>query len=321
MTARHRKTAHAMSPTLIADIGGSNTRLGVTGASGRPDNVVAIAADSVSGIEAAIAAYLAGLAARPSNAVLAVAGPVAGRDIALTNRDWRFNLDRLAAAFGFARVAALNDFEALAWALPRLGADDVRALGPHMAAPPGPKVVLGPGTGLGVAALLPQHEGWRAVASEGGHVSFGPAAADEIPVFARLAAAGVVSAETAISGPGLERLFRALHPGAALTAQAIAAQAQDGDARARATVDLFVRLLGRFAGDVALTFRATGGVYVAGGVAHKLSSLIDENIFRAAFEAHPPYQALLQAIPTFLVTCAEPGLLGCAAYAAQWEGT
>ena len=307
--------------TLIADIGGSNTRLGVTGASGRPEKIVAIAADSVSGIEAAIAAYLAGLAARPRNAVLAVAGPVAGRDIALTNRDWRFNLDRLAAAFGFARVDALNDFEALAWALPRLGAGDLRALGPQMAAPRGPKVVLGPGTGLGVAALLPQGEGWHAVASEGGHVSFGPASADERGVFERLAnSCGVVSAETAISGPGLERLFCALHPGAAaLTAQAIAAQAQDGDARARATVDLFVRLLGRFAGDVALTFKATGGVYVAGGVAHKLGALIDENIFRAAFEAHPPYRAMLAAIPTSLVTCAEPGLLGCAAYAAQWE--
>jgi glucokinase len=251
--------------------------------------------------------------------VLAVAGPVEGREIVLTNRPWRFDLDHLQAEFGFTRVHAINDFEALAWALPSLRADDLRALGRPAEPRGGPKVVLGPGTGLGVAALVPNGEAWQAVASEGGHVSFGPAARDEAGVFERLAASyGPVSAEMAISGPGLERLYCAMNPDlVALDAESIVAQALTADPAARA-VELFVRLLGRFAGDVALTFKATGGVYVAGGVSLRLGTLFDQAIFRAAFEAHPPYQKLLATVPTFLVTYVEPGLLGCAAFAAQW---
>ena len=107
-----------------------------------------------------------------------------------------------------------------------------------------------------------------------------------------------------------------MNPGAApLTAAEIVAQAQAGDPAARATIKLFVRLLGRFAGDVALTFKAIGGVYIAGGVTGKLGALLDEEIFRAAFEAHPPYGDLLKGIPTYLITVAHPGLIGCAAFA------
>jgi glucokinase len=126
----------------------------------------------------------------------------------------------------------------------------------------------------------------------------------------------LITAETVISGPGLERIYRALNSHSIpLEAKAIVAQARAGAAEARAAVDLFVRLLGRFAGDVALTLKATGGVYIAGGVVLKLGLLFDEDIFRAAFENHPPYEALLATIPTSLVTCAEPGLIGCAAVA------
>jgi glucokinase len=148
-------------------------------------------------------------------------------------------------------------------------------------------------------------------------VSFGPAAPDERTVFERLRnGSGGVTAETAISGPGLERIYRALNPfGIPLEARAIVAQARVGAAEARAAIDLFVRLLGRFAGDVALTFKATGGVYIAGGVALKLGPLLDVAVFRAAFENHPPYGDLLAAIPTWLITCTEPGLIGCGAVA------
>jgi glucokinase len=177
--------------------------------------------------------------------------------------------------------------------------------------------VLGPGTGLGVAALVPSGESWTALASEGGHVSFGPAAADERIVFERLRnGSDLVTAETAISGPGLERIYRALNPfGIPLEARAIVAHARVGSAEARTAIDLFVRLLGRFAGDMALAFKATGGVYICGGVALKLGPLFDVSIFRAAFENHPPYRELLAAVPTWLITCAEPGLIGCAAVA------
>jgi glucokinase len=309
-----------MTSVLLADMGGSATRFAVCGPPGRPERVRIIDNETVSGPEAAIRRYLDETGVPARAAVLAVAGPVAGSEIKLTNRDWRFNCDQLAERFGFDCIHAINDFEAVAHAIPALRPDEARPLG--RATPPrsGPKAVLGPGTGLGVAALVPQGTEWIALASEGGHMSFGPAAADERVVFQRLAASEgePIGAETVISGPGLERIYRALNPfGIPLVARTIAAQARAGASDARVAVDLFVRLLGRFAGDVALLLKATGGVYIAGGVAQKLGPLFDVAIFRAAFENHPPYQDMLAAIPTSLMLCSEPGLVGCAALAQQ----
>jgi len=307
-----------MTSVLLADIGGSACRFAVCGPDGRPERLAIIDSETVSGPEAAIRRYLAETGLSPRAAVLAVAAPVAGDVIKLTNRDWRFSCEKLAAGFGFDRIHAINDFEAVAHALAVLRPDETRPLG--RACPPsaGPMAVLGPGTGLGVAALVPHGAAWIALASEGGHASFGPAAADERIVFGRLGSeAEPIAVETVISGPGLERIYRALNPfGIPLEARAIVAQARAGASDARAAIDLFVRLLGRFAGDIALTLKATGGVYIAGGVAQKLGSLFDAAIFRAAFENHPPYQDLLGAIPTSLMVCPEPGLIGCAALAA-----
>jgi glucokinase len=308
-----------MVEALVADIGGSNTRFAVCAPGGRPERVMVVDNESVSGPEAAIRRYLGETGLRPQVAVLAVAGPVDGDEIRLTNRDWRFNLGQLGEQFGFARLHVINDFEAVAHALAVLRPDELRALGPAVAPCRGPRAVFGPGTGLGVAALLPNGEDWIALASEGGHVSFGPAAPDEWEVFRRLDhGSELITAETVISGPGLERIYRAMNPqGIPLDARTIVAQAGEGAAGAGAAVALFVRLLGRFAGDVALMLKATGGVYVAGGVALKLGALLDAAVFRAAFEVHPPYRDMLAAVPTWLITCAEPGLIGCAAVATR----
>lgn len=308
-----------MTSVLLADIGGSASRFAVCGAGGRPERLTIIDNETVSGPEAAIRRYLGETGLSPRAAVLAVAGPVAGGKIKLTNRDWYFSCDQLAERFGFDRIHAVNDFEAVAHALAVLRPDEARPIGRAAARCLGAKAVLGPGTGLGVAALVPHGNEWVAIASEGGHASFGPAAADERIIFQRLAnEAEPIVAETVISGPGLERIYRALNPfGIPLEARTIVAQARTGATDARAAVDVFVRLLGRFAGDVALTLKATGGVYIAGGVAQKLGPLFDAAIFRAAFENHPPYRDLLAAIPTSLMVCAEPGLIGCAALAEQ----
>jgi glucokinase len=308
-----------MTSVLLADIGGSATRFAVCGPGGRPERVTIIDNETVSGPEAAIRRYLAESGLSPRVAVLAVAGPIDGHDVKLTNRDWRFSCDQVAERFGFDRIHAINDFEAVAHALAVLRPDEARPLGHTCEPRHGPKAVLGPGTGLGVAALMPHGKEWIALASEGGHASFGPAAADERIVFQHLGKdAELITAETVISGPGLERIYRALNPfGIPLVARAIVAQARAGASDARAAVDLFVRLLGRFAGDIALTLKATGGVYIAGGVAQKLGPLFDAAIFRAAFENHPPYRDLLAAIPTSLMMCHEPGLIGCAALAGR----
>lgn len=308
----------AVTSILLADIGGTNSRFAIAGSTGRPEQIVIIENNSAASLEMAIEAYLAQTGARPSAAVLAIAGPTdGGEEVALTNRSWRFRRSELARRFGFSTLRVLNDFEAIAWALLRLGAADARPLGRPMASPDGVKVVLGPGTGLGVAALVPVAGHWHVMASEGGHASFGPQAADEIDVFVRLQAEhGRVSAETILSGPGLVRLLRAIDPQTLCQApEAVVAAALARDPSAQATARLFVRLLGRFAGGLALTFKAVGGVYIAGGVASRLGPLLDEHLFRAAFEAHPPYEKLLAAIPTQLMSRSEPGLLGCCALA------
>jgi glucokinase len=314
-----------MAEILIADIGGTTSRAAFATLGGRPQRIVTIDNDSVEGPEGLFARMLDGTAARPRAAVLALAAPVNGDEsdeIRLTNRDWCVRLPALSARFGLSSIHAVNDFEALAWAVPSLNESDLQPIGEAKSFPHGVKLVVGPGTGLGVAALVQVGSGWQVIASEGGHCSFGPAFADEEPVFRRLAEQKTpLSAECILSGAGLARLHIAMHPGTMkLKPEMIMMQARAGNREARATTALFVRLLGRFAGDMAMVFKATGGVYIAGGVATGLGSLFDARLFRAAFERHPPYERLLKEIPSALITCAAPGLIGCIAVAERLIG-
>jgi glucokinase len=305
-----------MFPVLLADIGGSNSRFALSDRPGRLTHPVSIENNTVADLEAAIAGYLAGTDVRPKRAVLAVAGPVDGEEIALTNRPWKSRRGDLAKRFGFSELRVLNDFEAIAWALPRLGPDDLRRLGPQVAGA-GVRLAIGPGTGLGIAALAPINGSFHVLPSEGGHSDFGPQALDEIAMFTDLMRRhGPICAETVLSGQGLVRLYQALDAKAdRLAPAAIVSAALAGEPGPRAAAQLFVRLLGRFAGSMALTFKALGGVYIAGGVARGLAALLDAPQFRASFEAHPPYEHMLAEIPTWLITYPEPGLVGCAAVA------
>ena len=310
-----------MRAILLADVGGTHSRFALAGATGRPERIVVIANDMFADLETAVAQYLNDTGAPLYGAILAVAGPIEGEEVALTNRTWRFRRDEFAKRFALSPLRVINDFEAIAWALPSLGSADTRPLGAVRPPREITKVVLGPGTGLGVAALLRADGRWHVAASEGGHASFGPQTDDETEVFARVRreCGGIVTAEAVLSGPGLLRLARALDPnGSYHDAEAIVAQALAGEPRALAAARLFVRLLGRFAGGLALTFKAFGGVYVTGGVGRGLGALLDEPQFRAAFDMHPPHEALLKAIPTLLITYEEPGLLGCATLAKEF---
>ncbi|MET0446153.1 MAG: glucokinase [Pseudorhodoplanes sp.] len=311
-----------MAEILVADIGGTNSRVGFASPGGRPEGIVTLSNDEVDGPEGVLARALEGKASPPKLAVLALASPVTGDEIPLTNRDWIVRPRELAKRFGIARVHVLNDFEAIAHALPVLGEADLEPIGPAAAYPQnskleGVKLAIGPGTGLGASALVPTANGFHALATEAGHMSFGPAYPDEMMIFHRILEKQTpLSVEHILSGSGLARLHRAMHPDfLALQPDMILRQAHAGDRAARATIAMFVRLFGRFAGDMALALRATGGVYIAGGVAGRLGSLFDASLFRAAFERHPPYEAMLQAIPSALIICPEPGLIGCAAYA------
>ena len=312
-----------MTTLLVGDIGGTNGRFALVERGAlRLRDVLIEKGDDHSSFDGALGAYLETLSERPACAAFAVAGPVRdGRTARITNRPaWEIDADALRARFGFERVALMNDFVAQAASLPHLEESETVTIG-EVRPTGAPKAAVGPGTGLGVAALLPERDGWRPVAGEGGHVEFAAVDAREAAAFDVVRRAlGRVSAEDVLSGPGLARLHAALArvEGRAVEGASpseIVAAARGGDARSRETVSLFTTMLARFAGDVALTFGAEGGVYLCGGVAPKLLDAFDASAFRAAFEAKRPHENLMRRIATLVVTAPTAGLIGCAAAA------
>ena len=275
---------------LIADIGGTNARFALTGPDGRPhDEKKLLVADFLGPVEAA-RAYLAGRAVR--EAVLAVATPVDSDWIDLTNAPWAFSVRAVQKDLGLERIAVINDFTAQALAVPRLAPDERVQIAGGEPQPGGAIAVIGPGTGLGVAGLLPVLDTWYPVPSEGGHVSL--ATHDERGAALLLclqARFGHVSNERVLSGPGLINLATTL---AELEGEVIAIddprevsrRAQSGECRyCQEALERFASFLGAAAGDLALLFCARGGIYVSGGLCKRLGGLLDLPRFRASFVA------------------------------------
>ena len=314
----------APRPRLIADIGATNARFALQRPGARPQAPVVLRCAEHDGIEAAVRAALAraGAEAPPLDAAVAVAAPVVGDRVEMTNHPWRFSRERLRRALGLRRLVVINDLTAIALSLPRLGRGERRQVGGGRRARRAPIAVLGPGTGLGVSGLLPVGDGWVPLAGEGGHADLAPGDDEELAILERLRRRfDHVSLERALSGPGLVNLYRALaeiEGGAAAdpdlpTAKEIAARARAGTCRrSSAAVATFCGLLGAAAGDLALTLGARGGVYIAGGIVPKLGPAFDADRFRRRFEAKGRLAAYLAPIPTYVVTAAEPALLGLA---------
>ncbi|WP_424533823.1 glucokinase [Sphaerisporangium viridialbum] len=309
------------SPWLVADVGGTNARFGlVTAPGGRPGTVAVLAGAEFDGLADAVHSYLADHAGgvRAAAACLAIAGPVNADRYRLTNTGWSGSVGEL----GIPHVELLNDFEALALALPQLGAGDLASLGGPLPAPDMVKTVLGPGTGLGVAALVPVREGWVPVPGEGGHVSVPAVTALEIEVVRALRADGMsfVDAEHLLSGPGLVRLRHGLAlvegtPVAPLAAPEIVARVDDS--LCARTVEVFCGLLGSFAANVALTLGARGGVYLGGGIVPRIVRRMRESDFRRRFEANLVLSDYLSEIATTVIVAEQPALTGAAAWLAQ----
>lgn len=300
------------STILLADIGGTTTRVARAGPDGRPFDVRVEANDGYGSLEELLGAYLATFGAhKPRAGVLAIAGPVSGDEIQMTNRSWSFSRPALARALGLDALTVLNDFAALAQSVPILGRADLVQVGAGKAAPGCPILVCGPGTGLGTAVLVPRaDDGFDVLPGEGGHVRLGAVTADEARVVAHLVRdLGPVSVEHVLSGPGLVRLHRILS-GESLTSHAIIQAALGGQRAERDTCHVFLRLLGRIVGDFCLLVQAKGGVYIAGGVGAALAPLFAGSPFRAAFEEHPPYHDILAQVPVQVVVHPTPGLSG-----------
>jgi glucokinase len=308
---------------LVGDLGGTNARFAlVEEAGGRltPTEIKAYAAKDYASPEDAIDAYLKAVGAeRPARAVLAVAGPVTDGAMHFTNLDWQVSEARLTGVGGFKAARLLNDFEAQALGAPRLDAARLQTLGPKLERPEqGTLVILGPGTGFGVAGLV-RHAGMEAVLStEGGHVSFAPTDDFEIEIWRRFERTRErVSVERVLSGAGLHELYQAIGDieGADAPfadAKAVQTAAESGDALAGRAVDRFCRILGDVAGDFALAMGARAGVYVTGGVAEKLAVELAQGGFRERFEAKGRFVDYMRAIPTWLVTDPYAALIGAA---------
>jgi glucokinase len=303
-------SAAAPYPRLLADIGGTHARLAWAAAPGEAiGRAVGYAGDEHAGIEAVVDAYLAEQRLPPPRAAaIGIATSVLGDEVAMTNRPWRFSITALQRRWGVERLLVLNDFAALAHGLPSARADELRPIGSGTALTGEPMALLGPGTGLGVSGLLHTPAGPVPIAGEGGHATLAAADAGEARVLAWLHDEfGHVSAERVLSGAGIVNLYRAAgalagRPADDLDAAAITARAAGGgDPVAGEAVELFLAFLGGFAGNLALTLGARGGVFIAGGIVPRLGDRIDQSLFRQRFEAKGRFRPYLAAIATQVV--------------------
>lgn len=297
-------------------MGGTHTRCALLDLAGRTTAPVVYENRAFPAPEALFTDYVRSLPRRPDSALLAVAAPVSGNEANMVNIDWHVSGPRLCEQLGWQRVELVNDFVALAHALPALGPPDLHPAGGDRPAERAPRIVLGPGTGLGTAALVQCDGHELALAGEGGHTTL-PAATEEearVIAFAR-ARHGHCSAERLLSGPGLSLLHEALHGQAGVAAADIAARAEAGDAAAGASLEMLFQLLGTLAGNLALLFDARGGVYIAGGIIPRHIARFTASGFRERFVDKGRYRNWLAAIPAWVITARHPALTGLARHA------
>jgi glucokinase len=301
---------------LVGDIGGTNARLALAEA-GTTDPVGEhfYATANFDDFPAVLATFLAATDTTIEAGCLAVAGPINddGRSARLTNLPWVIDAGALEARFGIGRLTLANDFAAAAMGVTVAPAESIVPLQDGEPLRDAPKLVIGAGTGLGMATLIRHGNGWRVLPGEGGHVAFAPQDDDQERVWRALKAEhGRVPAERVISGPGLAVIHRVL-VGAKLDPAEIARLAmQDGDSAAIHSLNVFLAAYGAYAGDMALAIMARGGVYLAGGIAAKLLPLLPASPFLASFNAKGGHTPLVRRMPVSVVTDPSLGFRGAA---------
>jgi glucokinase len=302
---------------LIADIGATNTRCALLDDKGHELAPEVFHNADFTGVPGLLNVYLDHRRAsdRPKRAAIAIAAPIVGDDVRMVNIDWRFSQKELKEQLDLSRLLVVNDFAAIAWALPQLTAAELKKIG-RGTAERGTMVALGPGTGLGVAALVPTNDATAIVSGEGGHATLPATTEDEAAVIASIRAVnGKCVLENALSGPGLVNIYVALAQLAGrgtptVTPIDVTSLAKQGEPLARKAQAMFFALLGTVAADLALTFGARGGVFLAGGILPKLLPALAKSQFRERFEARGDHHDYVAAIPTYVITAAIPAFRG-----------
>lgn len=317
---------------LVADIGGTNARFGLVeaGCELQMNRYYSVADHDT--LECVLTDFLNDVAVDgrwctlPDAACIAVAGPAEPAVIRFTNSPWIIERDLLRNRLGGAELHIINDFAAVGYAVAQLKESDWLSIGGGTAIPGRPAVVAGAGTGLGVCTLVPFEGGYRVLEGEGGHVDFGATNAREYAVLQILTARyGRISAERLLSGAGILNIYTALaqidgHSIQHTDPAAVTAAALTGDLFAVQALEMFCGLLGAFAGNLALTVGARGGVYIAGGIAPRFTALLARSSFRERFEDKGRLRAYLAGIPVRIVLKNDLGLSGAIDYLQQKVG-
>lgn len=303
---------------LVGDVGGNHARFAISDVDELTiAHYASFRRDLFPSLEDAVRAYLKSVPQRPAMAGIAVASPLAGEPYVMADGGWSFTHGGVLAATGADTLELLNGFEAVALSLPHLTSHDLEKVCGGEPAEGAAKVAIGPGTGLGVAGLVPSAAGWVAVRGEGGRAGFAATGDEELRLARRMATdeAGYVSMEDMLSGPALCRLHAILAGEGArhLSAPEIVRAAHAGsDPAAEAALGHFVRWLGRFAGDMALVHGARGGVYLGGGIPPHIAWALKTGAFATAFHSKGRMEPYLAPIPVYVIRAAEAGLKGAA---------
>ena len=316
------------SPRLLADIGGTYARFTLERAPGLFEHLALLRCAEHADFHAAVRAYLGGLPAGAAaglvHAAIAIANPVVGDEVRMTNYTWQFSIEQMRQRLALETLVVVNDFTALAMALPRLAPGQRRQVGGGTAREHSVVGLLGAGSGLGASGLIPAADGYVALGAEGGHTSFSPRDEREIAILRHgLSEFDHLSFERLLSGPGIELIHRALlqragqRAGTAaepLTAPEITRRALQGsDAVCAETLEAFCAMLGTAASNLAVSLGALGGVYIGGGIVPRLGEYFDHSPFRARFEDKGRFSDYLKAIPTYVVTAAQATFVGASA--------
>ncbi|OIJ40725.1 glucokinase [Massilia timonae] len=318
-------TTHPDGPRLLADIGGTNARFALEPAPGAIQAVQTLACADHARFEDAARFYLAGAGAKVRHAVIAIANPVDGDAIRMTNHHWAFSIEAARRALGLETLLVVNDFTALAMSLPALQPDDLAQVGGGAPLAGAAIGLVGAGTGLGVSGLVPSGERWIPLHSEGGHVAFSPLDEREVTVLRHAwQRYDHVSAERFVSGPGLVLIREALAMSRGMASDKdlspsdiVTRGLSGGDALSLEAIDCFCGMLGTVAANLAVTLGARGGIYIGGGVVPRLGAYFVASPFRPRFERKGRFSEFTARIPTWLITAPYPALQGASAILAD----
>ncbi|ADU70117.1 glucokinase [Pantoea sp. At-9b] len=313
---------------LVGDVGGTNARLALceveTGAISQAKTFSTADYDN---LEAVIRHYLDEQKQDIKDGCIAIACPITGDWVEMTNHDWAFSTKQMKESLGFAHLEIINDFTAISMAVPMLAENDVIQFGGKAAVKDKPIAIYGAGTGLGVSHLVHVDKRWVSLPGEGGHVDFAPNSEEEAEILEVLRAElGHVSAERVLSGSGLVNLYRAIvksdqrEPENLKPKDVTERALQDSCTDCRRALSLFCVIMGRFGGNLALNLGTFGGVYIAGGIVPRFLDFFKASGFRAAFEDKGRFRDYLLDIPVFMITHDQPGLLGAGAHLRQTLG-